>query len=53
METIYHHKEIKDVDDLRYLASICHDPPEDRCVCNKCFRYEITIDKIEEIKRDA
>jgi len=52
METIYHYKEIKDINDLQENL-ICFDPPEKgcdkRCDCKKCFKYEVTITKIEEV----
>lgn len=53
---IYHCEEIKDLEHLAKLvnscAPVCFDPPEkNRCECENCFEYEITIDKISKIKQ--
>ncbi len=50
METIYSNEEIETIKDLQEIISICYDPREDRCLCGKCFKYEVTIEKIEEIQ---
>jgi len=43
---IYSNKEIKSIEDLQDIISICYDKPEDRCECKNCYEYIITIDKI-------
>ncbi len=50
--TIYSNKKIKTIKDLQKIVSICYDPPEDRCICNECFKYEVTIEKIKGIQRN-
>ena len=49
---IYHSEEIKSFEDLIELMTggspACMDPPCIRCVCQKCYEYEIKIDKVAE-----
>ena len=52
METIYSNIEIKKIEDLRDIVSICYNPPEGLCQCKKCFKYEISIVKDEGFSRE-
>jgi len=43
----YANKRVEELDDLIDQISICYDPPEDRCVCQNCYRIKITIDNFK------
>lgn len=50
--TIYHNEEIKTFNELfermGSATPCCYDPPDNRCECEKCFEYEIQMEKIRE-----
>ena len=49
---IYNNTDLKTFDDLVDIVSICYDPPEKRCECKHCYKYEIVfkIDKVGKIQ---